>query len=70
MLDIRMPGGDVFEVLDDIRQRQPLPAVVFATAYDRYAVRAFEMNAVDYLVKPFTESRFAETIGRRPAPSA
>lgn len=64
MLDIRMPGRDVFEVLDEIRQQQPLPAVVFATAYDRYAVRAFEMNAVDYLVKPFTESRFAETIGR------
>ena len=64
MLDIRMPGRDVLEVLDEIRQRQPLPAVVFATAYDRYAVRAFEMNAVDYLVKPFTESRFAETIGR------
>ena len=64
MLDIRMPGRDVFEVLDEIRQQQPLPAVVFATAYDRYAVRAFEMNAVDYLVKPFTESCFAETIGR------
>ena len=64
MLDIRMPGRDVFEVLEDIRQRQPLPALVFATAYDRYAVRAFELNAVDYLVKPFTESRFAETIER------
>ena len=64
MLDIRMPGRDVFEVLEDIRQRQPLPALVFATAYDRYAVRAFEMNAVDFLVKPFTETRFAETIGR------
>ena len=64
MLDIRMPGRDVFDVLDDIRQQRPLPALVFATAYDRYAVRAFEMNAVDYLVKPFTESRFAETIGR------
>ncbi|MCY4581176.1 MAG: LytTR family DNA-binding domain-containing protein [Chloroflexi bacterium] len=64
MLDIRMPGGDVFEVLEDIGQQQPLPALVFATAYDRYAVRAFELNAVDYLVKPFTESRFAETIGR------
>lgn len=64
ILDIRMPGGDVFEVLEDIRQHQPLPALVFATAYDRYAVRAFELNAVDYLVKPFTESRFAETIGR------
>ncbi len=64
MLDIRMPGRDVFEVLEDIRQRQPLPALVFATAYDRYAVRAFELNAVDYLVKPFTEARFAETIER------
>ena len=64
MLDIRMPGRDLFEVLDDIGRQQPLPALVFATAYDRYAVRAFELNAVDYLVKPFTESRFAETIGR------
>ena len=64
MLDIRMPGRDVFEVLDEIRHQQPLPALVFATAYDRYAVRAFEMNAVDYLVKPFTESRFSETIAR------
>ncbi|MCY3820336.1 MAG: LytTR family DNA-binding domain-containing protein [Gammaproteobacteria bacterium] len=64
MLDIRMPGGDLFDVLDDIAQRQPLPALVFATAYDRYAVRAFELNAVDYLVKPFTQSRFAETVER------
>ena len=64
MLDIRMPGRDVFEVLEEIRCQQSLPALVFATAYDRYAVRAFEMNAVDYLVKPFTESRFSETIAR------
>ena len=64
ILDIRMPGRDVFEVLEDVREQQPLPALVFATAYDRYAVRAFEMNAVDYLVKPFAESRFAEPIGR------
>jgi two-component system LytT family response regulator len=54
----------VFEVLADAAQRDVLPPVIFATAYDRYAVRAFEINAVDYLVKPFTESRFDEALAR------
>src|SRR5688572_23839207 len=64
LLDIRMPGRDVFDVLADAAQRTQLPSLIFATAYDRYAVRAFEVNAVDYLVKPFTEPRFAEALMR------
>ena len=64
LLDIRMPGRDVFDVLADAAQRTRLPSLIFATAYDRYAVRAFELNAVDYLVKPFTEPRFAEALMR------
>src|SRR5688572_24536078 len=55
LLDIRMPGRNVFEVLIDAARLRPLPQIVFATAYDRYALRAFEVNAVDYLLKPFTE---------------
>ncbi len=64
LLDIRMPGRDVFDVLTEAAHRAPLPLLIFATAYDRYAVRAFDINAVDYLVKPFTESRFAEALAR------
>lgn len=66
LLDIRMPGRDVFDVLADRAARAPqtMPAVVFTTAYERYAVRAFELNAADYLVKPLTSERFAEALGR------
>jgi two-component system, LytTR family, response regulator len=64
LLDIRMPGRDVFDVLGDAARNGPLPPLIFATAYDRYAVRAFEINAVDYLVKPYTESRFVEALTR------
>jgi two-component system LytT family response regulator len=62
-LDIQMPGIDGFEV---IRRRTPerMPAVVFLTAYDEFAVRAFEAEALDYLLKPVTEARFAATIKR------
>jgi two-component system LytT family response regulator len=62
-LDILMPEVDGFEV---IRRRTPerMPAVVFLTAYDQYAIRAFEAEAQDYLVKPVSEARFASTIGR------
>src|SRR5436853_1798451 len=64
LLDIRMPGNDVFETLNGLAARMTLPFIIFATAFDSYAVRAFEMNAVDYLVKPFPLDRFAEAIGR------
>jgi two-component system LytT family response regulator len=71
-LDILMPEIDGFEV---IRRRTPerMPAVVFLTAYDQFAIRAFDAEAQDYLVKPVSEARFAATIRRlkkRLAPSA
>ncbi len=62
-LDVQMPGLDGFAVLKKLLDRKiKLPQVVFATAYDRYAVRAFEVNAVDYLLKPFEKSRVQRTI--------
>ena len=64
LLDIRMPGRSVFDVLAELASERGLPPIVFATAYDRYAVRAFEMNAVDYLLKPFTEERFRASMDR------
>jgi two-component system LytT family response regulator len=65
LLDIRMPGRDVFGVLEhEASGPRPLPPVIFATAFDGYAVRAFDMNAIDYLVKPYTAERFAEAIRR------
>ena len=64
LIDIRMPGPDVFQILQEVVAVRTLPPLVFATAYDRYAVRAFEMNAVDYLVKPYTAERFARAIGK------
>ena len=65
-LDVRMPGRDVFDVLDNRVQRSPgsMPAVVFTTAYERYAVRAFELNAADYLVKPLSAERFTRALER------
>lgn len=62
-LDIQMPGIDAFEV---IRRRTParMPIVVFLTAYDEYAIRAFEVQALDYLVKPVSDARFAATMER------
>ena len=62
-LDVEMPGIDGFGVLRALAP-DPLPLVVFVTAYDDYAVRAFEVHAVDYLIKPFSDRRFADTLAR------
>ena len=61
-LDVQMPGMDGFEVLKALRGARP--HVVFATAYDEYAIRAFEVEAVDYLLKPFARGRVEEALGR------
>jgi two-component system LytT family response regulator len=61
-LDVMMPGKDGFAVLEELRG--PPPAVIFLTAYDRYALRAFEACALDYLLKPFDEDRFARALAR------
>jgi two-component system, LytTR family, response regulator len=60
-LDIQMPKLTGFEMLELIEDP---PVIVFTTAFDQYALKAFEVNATDYLLKPFSESRFAEAIER------
>ncbi len=62
-LDVQMPDLDAFGVLEAIAGRAS-PAIVFVTAFDRYALRAFEVQAVDYLLKPFDTDRFREALGR------
>jgi two-component system LytT family response regulator len=62
-LDIQMPGLDGFEVIKQ-RTVERMPAVVFLTAFDQFAIRAFETEALDYLVKPVSEARFAATMKR------
>jgi len=75
-LDVQMPGLDGFAVIKRLMDRnkstaamgeacgEPLPQIVFATAYDQYAVRAFDVNAVDYLLKPFDVSRVRQAVDR------
>jgi len=60
-LDIQMPGKDGFELLQELEY---LPEIVFTTAYDQYALRAFEFNALDYLQKPIEKDRLAASISR------
>jgi two-component system, LytTR family, response regulator len=60
-LDVQMPGMTGFEVLDEIDHE---PYVIFITAYDQYAIKAFERNAIDYLLKPLDEERFRMAIER------
>ncbi|MCZ6767132.1 MAG: LytTR family DNA-binding domain-containing protein [bacterium] len=62
-LDVQMPGSDGFTVLESI-DVNPMPAIVFVTAFDKYAVRAFEVHALDYLLKPFDRQRFDEALSR------
>jgi two-component system LytT family response regulator/two-component system response regulator LytT len=82
-LDVQMPGQDGFAVIQRLMERSraqtarpaagaekaaaPLPQIVFATAYDQYAVRAFDVNAVDYLLKPFDRARVLEAVDRAKA---
>jgi two-component system LytT family response regulator/two-component system response regulator LytT len=75
-LDVQMPGLDGFAVIQQLMERrareasrpsgnaEPLPQIVFATAYDQYAVRAFDVNAVDYLLKPFDRGRVEQALER------
>ncbi|HTS35394.1 MAG TPA: LytTR family DNA-binding domain-containing protein [Candidatus Solibacter sp.] len=62
-LDVQMPGLDGFGVIKKLLDKKiPLPKIVFATAFDQYAVKAFEVNAVDYVLKPFDKKRVAQAV--------
>jgi two-component system response regulator LytT len=64
-LDVQMPGLDGFGVIKKLLEKKvTLPKIVFATAFDQYAVKAFEVNAVDYLLKPFDKKRVAQSVQR------
>jgi two-component system LytT family response regulator len=60
-LDIQMPGMNGFEALAQV-EFESIPAIIFVTAFDQYAVKAFEVHALDYLMKPFTDKRFVEAL--------
>src|SRR6201996_4864512 len=57
LLDIRMPGMDGFDVISALSSSPDLPGIIFTTAHDQYALKAFEVHSVDYLLKPFTRER-------------
>jgi len=61
-LDVQMPDMDGFEVLNTLRVKR-MPLIIFVTAYGHHAVRAFDVHAVDYLMKPFDRKRFAKALG-------
>ena len=63
LLDVELPDGSGFDVIRQLGPKR-MPTVVFATAYDKYAIQAFEVNAVDYLLKPFDQSRLLASIDR------
>jgi two-component system response regulator AlgR len=67
LLDVRMPGMDGIEVAQHLRQLPAGPAVIFTTAYDAYAIRAFDLHAVDYLLKPIRAARLQEALLRAAA---
>jgi two-component system LytT family response regulator len=62
-LDVQMPGANGFEVIEAIGPER-MPIVVFVTAFDQYALRAFDVHALDYLLKPFDRERFDQALGR------
>jgi two-component system LytT family response regulator len=62
-LDVQMPNISGIEVVEHLAERH-LPVIVFVTAYDRYALHAFDVNAVDYLLKPYTDARFEDALSR------
>ena len=66
LLDIQMPGMDGFDVVSALSSGKPAapPRIIFTTAFDQYALRAFEINAVDYLLKPFTRERLQQAMQR------
>ena len=65
ILDVQMPEIDGFAVLEEMRRTgTPLPFVIFVTAHDEFAVRAFDVHAIDYLLKPVSEERFARALAR------
>ena len=63
-LDIQMPGKSGFDVISEIKNMKKPPLVVFTTAYDQYAVKAFEKNAIDYIMKPFSQDRLGKSLNR------
>ncbi len=67
-LDVQMPGDDGFKLLESLEP--PLPRVIFTTVYDEFAVKAFEFNALDYLMKPVDPSRLAAALAKLPAEPA
>lgn len=67
LADIRMPGMDGIELAGHLARLSPVPQVIFTTAYDNYAVQAFELNALDYLLKPVRAQRLLTALKKRPA---
>ncbi len=63
-LDIEMPGGSGFDVVEGISDMENPPLFIFATAYDRYAVQAFEESAADYILKPFSGKRLSKSLDK------
>src|SRR5438067_7697444 len=63
-LDVQMPGLTGFEVARQVLEQEPAPGVVFVTAYDQHAIEAFEVNAIDYLLKPVDAVRLEQAVQR------
>src|SRR5215472_11643600 len=61
LLDVQMPEMNGFSVVDEVGADR-MPAVIFVTAHDQHAIQAFEINAIDYLLKPVTEERFTQAL--------